>query len=141
MADFVFEPTVGAIPLKFGMRPDEVSSAISPALASHTGVMGITGERRRNISVGYDSDKTVFEMIFTPGVNVFFEKHELLSEPNLLAFLRNYDAEPQLWVGFVVFVKLGVKLSGFHGDDPEKSIGMIRDDVLQKYKKSFVPFE
>jgi hypothetical protein len=77
-----------------------------------------------------------------PGSYVTLLNHDLFAEPNLIAFLTRLDPNPFLFVGFVVFLELGIRLSGFHdGDESQKAIGVVRGGYWDEFVSEFVPFE
>jgi len=140
---FVIEPYVGAIPLRFGMSPEEVAAEIGPPTKLLPDPFGNRSESRQNLSLGYaGEDNTLNEAVFSPGTNLYFRGHDLFSTKAPIALLRQYDPEPQLWVGMVIFVQLGIRLSGFHdGDEPQRAIGVVKRGYWDEYVEDFKPFK
>jgi len=142
MLDFTIEPNIGPLPLRFGMRPTEVERLLgepTTVLASH---FGDRIEERPHVSVAFSKDQgNLDEAVFTSGVKLLFHGRDLFAEPNLIATLRHYDPQPFLFVGFIFFNKLGVRLSGFlPDDDSEKAIAVVPKGHWREYADDFVPF-
>jgi len=142
MISLTAEPYVGALPVRFGMSPAEVAAVIGPPASVIPGVFDTTAELRPNIVIGYTEANQVYEVNCHPGATLLLMNHDLFSDRDPISFLRKLDPDPYLWVGLVVFQKLGILVSGFHdGDDSQKSIAMVRKGYWDEYIDDFVRFE
>src|SRR5438874_1892955 len=118
MITFTIEPLVGPSPLRFGMTPAQVEVILGPPDKVFPSHSGNRTEIRKNVNLGYSaSEARLVEAVFTPGSTVQYRGKDLFLESDLIGFLRESDPAPQLCVGFVVFLKLGTRLSGFHDND------------------------
>jgi hypothetical protein len=125
MIKFTVEPFVGARPLRFGMRSNEVQELLGPPSVILPAYKGRTGERREVVNVGYDREGKLCEAVFLPGASLLYEEQDLFLTLDVIGFLRKFDSSPLLNVGFVIFPNIGIRLSGFHdGDDAQKSIAV-----------------
>jgi hypothetical protein len=137
------EPYIGALPVRFGMTTVEVAAAIGPPRLVEPGVFGTTNEARPGLMIGYSqADKTVYEVNCHAGVSLIYERDDLFGLLDPISFLRLFDPNPVLWVGFVIFLELGIQLSGFHdNDEPQRSISLIKRGTWADFIEDFKPFE
>jgi hypothetical protein len=140
MIKFLLEPYVGVLPIKFGMTPREVADVAGPPDAVSRGYLGNRHEHRQCLNLSY-SERGVDEAVFLPGAQLTLHGQSLLDHPNPLAFLKTLDDSLFEWVGFIVFLKLGVRVSGIHDyDESQKSIGAVESGYWDKYMKQFTPY-
>ena len=86
-------------------------------------------------------DSTLAEAVFSRGAKLTFRGNDLFSIPDPIAFLRQFDPEPKIWVGFVIFVKLGIRISGFHDDnESQKAIAIVRKGYWDEFIDDFEPY-
>jgi hypothetical protein len=141
MITFTIEAYVGPLPIRFGMIRKDVAEMLGPPLSVHRSVFGREIEERKNLSFAYSNDG-LSEAVFSPGVELFFSGTELFHHPNLIGFLRQFDDSPFEWVGFIIFLRLGLCLSGFHdNDESQKAIAVFCRDYYHEYEKDFRPYE
>lgn len=130
MTDFTVVPYSGPLPLCFGMSPDEVRAILAGQIA----VMAY-------LSIGYSNDGMLEEVVFSRGARLVFLEKDLFEVPDPIGFLQGFDA-PFEWVGFVLFPKLGIRLSGFHDNDKsQEAIGVVRRGYWDEYVHDFLPFQ
>lgn len=136
------EPYIGALPVRFGMSPVEVAAVIGPPSAVLPGVFGTTAEARPKLMIGYDrANNCVYEVNCHVGTTLMFQGHDLLAHVDPIAFLRLFDPNPVLFVGVVLFLKLGIQVSGFHDcDESQKAISMFIKNIYADYAEDFAPF-
>src|SRR5271156_2531399 len=91
MHSFTFDPHVGPLPLRFGMTPAQVEHILGPPDRVYTDYFGDRDERRQSANIGYAADGRLQGVVFTPGVELKLFGHDLLSEIDPIAFLRQYD--------------------------------------------------
>lgn len=119
--DFRIEPYVGAHPILFGMGPKEVERLLSAADSVRENRRGERTERRgpiNGLSIVYDeTDGGVCEIGFCPGALVYFHGRDVLGEAGPLPVFLQFDPSPLECVGFLVFMELGVALTGYHDND------------------------
>lgn len=138
---YSFEPFIGPLPLRFGMRPDEVASLIgAPDQVFFDPTEG-RSESRPGSSIGYDPRTgRLVEVVLSSGA-LFFHGTNLLGIANPIGFLRAYDDTPQTAVGMIFFVNLGLRLSGFHdGDESQRAISVVPQGRWDEFADDFAPF-
>jgi hypothetical protein len=142
MNAFTIEPFVGALPIRFGMTPAEVEAELGPPQEVLPNPFGHRGELRDTSSIGYSAtDNRVVEIVFRPGARVSFDGHDIFSDPEIIGFFRRYDPVPYLFVGFIIFPKLGIRLSGFHdGDETQKAVAVAAKGQWDEYADDFEPY-
>lgn len=79
--------------------------------------------------------------VFAFTEKLLYQEHDLFAEKDLISLLRQYDPNPFLLVGFVIFLKLGVRLAGFHNDDDERSIGVFSEGFFDQFREDLEPFD
>lgn len=116
--EFVLIPYVSAGPIRFSMTPDDVARLLGPpdTLVPTTFGEPVRNEQRGNVGVRYDAAGSVAELGFAPGAPVVFDGARVFELDDPVAFFCA-RAEPQEILGFLVFLALGVTLSGYHDDD------------------------
>jgi hypothetical protein len=142
MVTFLIEPYVGVHPIKFGMAPAQVEEQLGKPDKSSQGLFGARVEERPDVAIGYCAeDGGVNEIVFSPGARLVFQGHDLFAA-DPLPILRQLDDSPFEWVGFIIFLKLGIRVSGFHdNDESQKAIGVVRKGHWDEYVADFVPFK
>ena len=128
MTDFsslTIHPYTSVGPIKFGMAPDQVVSAAGLPDQVDKNHVGARVDFYGPINVGYSN-------IALPTVNhvgggkqatsaTIRDVSLFLSPPeNVLDLLRGLDSSPYLYLGFVVFLELGITLTGFHDADEDQ---------------------
>lgn len=139
---FTFIPFVGPLPLRFGMTPKEVAELVGDPERVFPDPFGNRSELRSDYSLGYDAESDqLIEAVFSKG-ELLFHEIDLFTVVNVIDFLRKYDATPQMAVGMIFFVKLGLRLSGFHdGDELQRAISVTTSGHWDEFLEDFVPFE
>lgn len=139
MQTFTIEPNVGPAPLRFGMTAKDVAKILGPPAEVFETSFGLEAGRWPHFSVGYDDHGRVMDIVFLPGTKVLFAKHDLFIEPDPIGFLRRFD-KPYLAAGFVVFLNLGIRISGFLPDDEEpKVVEVFQQGQFDEYLELFKP--
>jgi hypothetical protein len=142
MMVFIFEPLIGPLPLRFGMSPEEVAAVVGVPERMLPDAFGNRTESRRGYSVGYDATSgRLNEVVFSKG-ELFFHGVDLFCVTDVVDFLRKYDANPQVAVGMIFFVKLGLRLSGFHdGGEQQQAIGLTTMGHWDEFADDFIPLK
>lgn len=140
---FTIEPYVGPLPLRFGMSPEEVESVLGPPEERRNTPYGLSERRRKpSVNLGYELlSKELEGAVFAFTEKLLYQEHDLFAERDLISLLRQYDPNPFLLVGFVIFLKLGVRLAGFHNDDDERSIGVFSEGFFDQFREDLEPFD
>jgi len=118
MIRYELVPYQGVLPITFEMTPADVAALLGPPELIDRSELDERNEARGGVAIRYDSgDNKVCEMAFLPGVPLYFNGRSLFLETDPIGVLKTFDRTPLLIVGFVVFFKLGLTLTGFHDDD------------------------
>jgi hypothetical protein len=92
------------------------------------------------ISVRYDAQKeTAVEIGLMAPAQALYHGQDLLALRDPIGLLQADDATPMEYVGFLIFLRLGLTLTGFHDDDEsQKALTLFQagrwDHLIQKMK-------
>jgi hypothetical protein len=139
---FVLRPYIGADPLSFDMDSFAVAAVLGPPQAVKINRLGERAENRRGVGIRYSAaDGKVAEIGLVPSESLVFEGHDLLHNPDPVGVLMTFDPVPLESVGFLVFLELGVTLTGFHDDDVSQQAATIfRRGRWDDVRSRMVPF-
>lgn len=140
MVDYELVPYVGAPPVTFDLSPTAVERLIGPPTSVGENDYGEREERRGPLIVRYSTqDSKVVEITFTPLARLYYEGVGLFQKTDVISFLSQYD-QPFEFVGFVVFLDLGMAVAGFHDDDEsQKSITVFRKGHWDEFRAELTP--
>jgi hypothetical protein len=135
---FSIKPYVGALPVAFGMRTDDVIALLGEPVRRSTNFRRQMTYDYDYVNIGFDLKLTVVHVGFVPGANVEFE-HQSVFLRETFEKLVKLDAEAKELVGFVVLLKLGIAFTGFHDEDQsQRSISVFvagaYDELIPKMK-------
>ncbi|MBS0261519.1 MAG: hypothetical protein JSS02_06135 [Planctomycetes bacterium] len=124
------------------MTPEEVAALIGLPERVHPSPFGNRLESRPDFDLAYDANsRQLTEAVFSAGP-MFLQGVNLFAVDDLLGFLRKFDPDPQLAVGIVFFVKLGLRLSGFHDSAVDQNaIGLTAEGHWDEFIEDFEPFD
>jgi len=142
---FDIKPYIGVGDLRFGMDRAKVEQLIGTASRQKKGFSGETTEYRRDngLLTTYDSGTNeLVEIGFSRNIlELQYEDVEIFVEPPKDVFkkLASLDGNPYENVGFIVLLKLGITLTGFHDDDiNQRAVTVFTrgrwDDLMQDLK-------
>jgi hypothetical protein len=118
-AEFAISAMRGVGPVRFGMTADQVAAALGPAEVSTRNAEGEIEERRGEVIVRYDPDsEMVVEVAFGPGTLVTIDTIPIMQSDDPVGVLLARSENVVECLGFLVFLDLGVTLTGYHDDDP-----------------------
>ena len=135
---FEIIPLSGAGNLSFGMTPIQVAQVLGAPDQASTNHLKQRTEFRSFMNVAYTPDQQEklchigfgrqMEDITLKGINFF------KSEPTeVLKKLMSIDGTPFLYMGFIVFLNLGITLTGFHDNDlSQKAITLFEQGAWDK---------
>lgn len=145
MQEFEIISFEGALPLKFGMLPDEVAGILGPPRVAAPNWQGILcyGYDAPDVNVGFGGEgQSANHFGFTRGSKVLFQGLDLFGDPMAwrAVVARSHDCHEYL--GTVTCCDLGLEMSGFHEDDPSQlSVVVFPQGAREKYRSRFKPFE
>lgn len=140
-ATFVLSPHVGAIPIRFGMSQAEVASVVGTPERVKQTRLGEQEEQRAGVLVRYSkTGDGVVEITFLPTETLLFNGLNLFQVDPIQALLLSDPAAFE-WVGFIVFLSLGVAVTGYHDNDPsQRAITVSKRGRWDAYRERFAPF-
>ena len=119
---FEVTPNVSIGPLSFGMEYDEVKSILGIPVSEEENRFGEKVMRYDGFGVTV-SDAGVVEAYFLPDTEVTISHIEIYKDPHAFQRLCALDGAPKKILGFIVLMKLGLTLTGFHdGDQSQQAI-------------------
>jgi hypothetical protein len=138
----IIEPYEAVGYLKFGMNHDDIVASMGEPLRSTT-------SRGGNTILWYDDNKLnlilendhLVEVGFAPDMPVSIRGIHPFTDPDAFASLCKLDGSPCEVLGFIVFRRLGITLTGFHDkDESQKALTAFtsgRWDALESQMKPF----
>ena len=142
-SEFELLPYRGASPIHFNMCVADVEATLGPPDNVSENSLGERDEARGSIGIRYSSDDGyVAEIALMSDSSLFFKGKDLLADPPPLAFLLQCDPQPLEFLGFLVFLKLGITTTGFHDNDAaQKALTIFRQGRWNDYADHFVPYK
>ena len=149
MTEFVLQPYVGAIPVTFEMSPADVQQLLGSPARIETNGLGEREEEwhdekdwRDSVTVRYSKiDGKVEEIAFLPAAKLIYQGHDLFRDEGVIDFLSQYDIPYEI-VGFVVFLELGITVTGFHdNDESQKAIVVCRKGRFDAFRDELTPLK
>ncbi len=120
-AEFELIPYSGIISVTFGMSPAQVESALGAPDSTTQSHLGQRVEYRSFMNIAYSStDELVNHIGFgRQMVGVKYKGLKIFDDSTLatLQALIAEDGSPYTYLGFIVLMKLGFTLTGFHDND------------------------
>lgn len=139
-------PNQGAGALRFGMTVDDVLKTVGPADQVSKNHLNQRVEFRSFMNVAYTENEpeTLVHVGFgRQMVGVHYKKIYLFmdSEESVLRKLYVEDSHPYFALGFVIFLDLGITLTGFHDADvSQKAVAMFPKGSWDKWMHKLKPF-
>lgn len=137
----------GALPLRFGMSPAEVSAILgTPRVAAPNwqGTLRYSYDSpplNLNIIFGGDG-KTADHFGFGRLATVHFRGVDFFSDRSAWRSLLDYSSDYHVCSGLLVFCDLGIALSGFHdGYEDELAVTVFPRDAWEKFRSKFKPYK
>jgi hypothetical protein len=127
---FDVRPFEGALPVRFGMRREEVRRLLGPqgeSVQLHGGTGSADLFPRAGCNVGYDPSGVVNEVVIHPGAEALaIGGHPVWADgvaADPYRVLLGLDPAPVECVGNWYFGRLGVSTTGYHDDDsPHRAV-------------------
>ncbi|MBL0341133.1 MAG: hypothetical protein IPP71_09515 [Bacteroidetes bacterium] len=122
-------------PINFGMKSSEIDSLLGPCEVIIKHKDGGNDERRFNskLSIKYNFKNECVEVSLEKNLNVMLSGISIFKTKNLIEKLSKFD-NPVEKVGFVIFFKLGIALTGFGIKKDDKTISVFSKENLVKWK-------
>lgn len=139
---FTLEPHVGALPIRFGMSQNEVSRVLGPPKRVTTNFLEEREEQWDSVFIRYSGSGGVIDLSLVPPATLHFHGNELLNAPDPIVVLLGSDPDPFEWVGSVIFLAIGVSLTGYHdGDHSERAITIFAPGRYDDYRSQLTPMK
>lgn len=140
--ELTFEPYIGAGPFNFDATPNEVQLNFKDEPNTSKDYLGNRREDYGSLGFCYDENDRLSEICFpSKGIFLFLDTQCLLGETKAqtLDLLLKKDPNPLEVSGFLVFLKIGVNITGYHDKNKtQKSFNIFRkgwwDDMLDDSK-------
>lgn len=134
---FEIHPLNGVNNVSFGMSPSLVAQEFGVPESKIQNHLNQLVEFRSFMNVAYsDPDLSLCHVGFGRQMSgVFLGGVNLFGDPpgDVLKKLIDLDGEPYLYLGFVVFLRIGISLTGFHDDDiDQKSVTLFAEGAWHK---------
>ncbi|WP_156356292.1 hypothetical protein [Sphingomonas sp. Leaf22] len=118
----VIEPYVSAGSFKFGASYDEVVAALGAPRSTEKNRLSETVVRYDGCGATISS-RGVVEAYFLPETDVSLSGVDVFGEAAAFRSLCALDGDPKETLGFIVLLKLGITMTGFHdGDAAQQAI-------------------
>jgi len=143
--DFELRPLISIGPLSFGMTASQVDSVLG-APKNVSKVRHISGEARTYelLQVGMNASGKLDHVgigIRFPG-RIMVAGIDVLHDHDALERLIQLDGNPYEWVGFIMLLKLGMSLAGFHAsDDAGKAVNFFPTGRYDSFLDKLQPFK
>lgn len=136
-------PYIGIGSIHFGMVADAVADVAGPPDSTSINRKNELEEYRGDLIVRFDAETNqVVELAVGPKFGVTVEGKDLYDLADPVSYLETKDPNPVECFGFVLFLNLGIALTGFHDQDPEQeAITVFKRHRWDGMADSFVPFE
>jgi hypothetical protein len=118
----LIEPYVSVGSIKFGASYDEVVATLGEPRSVERNRLGETIIRYDRFGATISSHGVV-EVYFLPDTDVLLAGIDVFGDAAAFRSLCALDGEPKEFMGFIILLKLGVTLTGFHdGDASQQAI-------------------
>lgn len=133
--DLLIHPYISIGNIKFGMNEEEVKLLFNknPDIVLHD-YLKRTDAHWDNVSVKFDKKGLVNEVSFVNGrYRVLFEDIDVLNDNSIIKVLNKIE-KPLNTVGFKVYFKVGIALTGFGKNKEEKTISIFSKELIKIWK-------
>ena len=144
---FEIQSFEGALPLRFGMSPADVSGILgSPNTAAPNWKRVLCYHYNPpplDVTVGFGGDdQTADHFGFGRHALVCFRGLDFFCDRSAWRNLLDQSSDYHECLGFLVFCDLGIALTGFHDDyEDELAVTAFPRDAWEKFRPKFKPFE
>ena len=144
--DFEIFPYSGAGLLSFGMKIQDVENLIGPPDNISKNHLNQRVEFRSFMNVGYTAQDPASLNHIGFGrqmIGVRYRNIMLLKENESTVLKKLYDEDSQafIYLGFVIFINLGITLTGFHDEDVnQKAVAVFPHGIWDRRISKLKPF-
>jgi hypothetical protein len=143
---FDLQSFVGALPLRFGMTPDEVRGILGQDCTESKHFLGgvcLSYYRPGcDVSAGFDKDSGLASHFGLGRLSaVRFRGLDVFGDETAWQSIVRMSSDSHEWVGFIICCDLGLQLSGFHDDDiSQLAISVFPEGDYDSHRPKFKPF-
>ena len=139
---FTIVSYTSAGPIRFGMSQDELKDVIGPPIRMGKNFIGNATWTYRDFDVQLSAvDDIVIQAGFTPQVGVDLDGIDIFRLPSAFEDLIKKDGQPFESNGFIILLRLGITLTGFHDNDPsQKAVTAFARGVWDDSRARFKPY-
>lgn len=115
---FYLDPYTAVGPLRFGMSEADVRSAVGQPLGVDKNSLGEVEYQYSELSIRFSlADGGLTEVGFLPESELLVDDIDVFRDRRAFEKLILKDGSPFEYVGFIVLLRLGLTLTGFHDAD------------------------
>jgi hypothetical protein len=139
---FHLTPYVGVNDVRFGMQPAEVSLLLGPPDVVDLNGLGELDQCHGLLRVAFGAhDEGVVEFGLTPTCSVIIDGVSLFDADDPIAVLIQFDPDPRLLFGFLVFQAIGITLTGFHDADvSQRAVCLFARGRFDRFSADMTPY-
>ena len=129
-------------PVKFGMTIGEVAAVLGEPERVSTNRSKERDECRGELGICFSAeDSKVVEVSLSPRVDVTLMGIDVFNDPSAFDRLVAVDGKPLETLGFVILMKLGITLTGFHDqDESQKAVTAFARGRWDHVREELRPF-
>lgn len=140
---FELRPYEGAGPIEFGMTRSQVEARIGPPTSVTTTRGGDVEEYRAGLKLYFSkSEEHLREIVLMKPSSALYRGVDLIQTEDPTTYLAGDDPEPFEYAGTVLFLKVGIAVTGFaEENDPDSAVGMFergRWDDLREHLRPWL---
>jgi hypothetical protein len=143
---FDLQSFAGALPLRFGMSPDEVRDILGHDCTESKNFLGgvslIYYRPGCDANVGFDKVSGLATHFgFGRLSSVRFRGLDVFGDSTAWQSIVRMSVDCHEWVGFIICCDLGLQLSGFHDDDiSQLAISVFPEGDYERHRSKFKPY-
>jgi hypothetical protein len=138
---FEIAPYTGVGDLRFGMSGQEVANILGPPMHRNRNWKGEIEEYREGSKVYYINE-TVAEIVLMPPAGALYKGIDLLGLVKPVDFLIADDPAPFEYMGTIVFLEIGLALTGFaEPNDPDTTVTAFARGRWERLQSRLVSYQ
>ena len=140
---FEIEPFQAAGPIRFGMTRAEVHAVLGESTRETRNGRGEVDESWGPVSLRYGAENSkVVEVGLVEPAIATYKGQDLFALPDPIDLLQVVDPTPMEYMGFIVFLGLGITLTGFHdSDDSQRALTAFARGRWDHLRSKLRPFQ
>lgn len=140
-----FEPYLGAAPLRFGISISDACAILGEPNFVQVNTAGPEGRELAfdDMRLAFDAHDRLYQIGLDRSFNgtLLYNGIDILRDSDALKLLSEIDEKPHAWVGFIMLMKLGLKLGGYHEEaDEGRTVSLFNRGRYDSKVSRFKPF-